>query len=211
MATKTKKEKTKKEIQIGAEVFIVPMNIERIRVRLEGITPLLVDNFPQEVKDEILEKQKGKKTFSKKIRDIDKEILQAKYFTKKGEEGIPKAAFKSGMIAACQFVLPTTISAGLFKRIVRGITIIGDDSIVPLKYREKDTLQHTVRPNTKFSPRYYGWSCVIEMEFESNNISSSDVVNLLNYAGRYCGIGAWAPRAKCGGNYGKYKVSEKEI
>lgn len=201
--------KTKKEV--GTEVFIIPMNIERIKVRLEGITPLLVDNFPQETKEQILAKQKGKKTPTKVPRDPDKEVEQAKYYTIDGKEGIPKSAFKAGMITACQFVFGDIKSSGMFKRVVRGITVLGEDQIVPISYSKQDVLHHTVRPNTKFTPRYYNWGCELELEFESNNISSSDVVNLLNYAGRYCGVGSWAPRAKCGGNYGKYKVSEKEI
>ena len=50
------------------------------------------------------------------------------------------------------------------------------------------------------------WECELVIQFDQNNISPNDLVNLLNYAGFYYGIGVWSPRAKCGGKYGMYEV-----
>lgn len=192
------------------ECVMTPLKTAIVKIPIKGRTPYIPNKFPDSIKQAITEKQAGigAKIAKKNVRDVDNEILQAKHFTSDGKDGIPTCGFKAGMIMACQFVINDTIKAGIFKRVVRGITML-DGDIIPLKFKKQSVLTHTIPPNTKYNPQYHEWSCVLNIEYDVNNISVEDLVNLLNYAGHYCGVGTWGPRGKCGGNFGKYKVETK--
>ncbi len=190
------------------EVNIEPIRTQILKVPIRGKTALLMDKFPEDVKQEILQKQSGSSQKMKKIRNIDKEVEDAIHYTqdRKGI-GFPAFAFKAGMVECTAFVGNTKYPT---KKLLRGIKIINAiDGLVPIKFKKKDILEHSVGSNTKFTPRFHDWSCELHIEFDKNNLSEGDLIYLINYAGYYYGIGSWSPR--CGGDYGFYEVDKNKV
>lgn len=189
------------------EITIEPIKVKTLIVSLKGNTPLLMDRFPESAQEQILAKQTGlAKGNKKKTRDTAQEIKDAIHITSKGKIGYPVHGFKAGMVECTSFVGDKFFS----KKLVSGAVKIlnAEDGLIPLKYKKQDVLKHNIAHNIKFTPQFHGWSCELKIQYDSNNISASDIVTLLNYAGFYYGIGAWRPKCRDGGSgeYGTYGV-----
>jgi len=196
----------KKETKL--EIVVPRLNLGVLRVKIKGTTPLLMDKFPDSVREEILEKQLGRTKGKKKIRDLDWEYDHAIHRISDKEIGFPAQGFKSAMIESTSFVGAKDFS----KKLLKGIQIVNgkENDLILIKCKKLSKLKHYPKDsNTKISPMLEDWECELIIQFDQNNISPTDLVNLLNYAGFYYGIGIWSPRAKCGGKYGMYEVKIK--
>lgn len=185
-------------------VTIQNINIVTSKFKIVGTSPLLMDKFPEDVKKEIEDKQSGKSQVKKKLRDIDKEQEQAIHKLPNGSVGFPASGFKAGLIEATSFVGDKFFS----KKLLKGIQIVNDvNGLIPIEYKKQDVCVHSIQSNTKHTPQFHDWSCVLAIQFDRNNISQEDLATLINYAGFYYGIGIWSPRCKSGGKYGMYKLA----
>jgi len=190
------------------EIVVPKLNLGMLKVQLKGNTNLLIDQFPESVRKQILEKQEGKTKGKKQMRDMDLEYENAFHRLPNGDIGFPAQGFKSAMIESTSFVGAKDFS----KKLLKGIQIVNSEGndLIAIKYKKISKLKHYPKGgNTKVSPMLEDWECELVIQFDQNNISPNDLVNLLNYAGFYYGIGIWAPRARCGGKYGMYEVKVK--
>lgn len=185
-------------------VSILPIKVGLASFKIRGKTSLLCDKMPQDTLKAIEEKQTGKKKTGKQLRDIDKEIDNAIHYMNDGSIGFPAAGFKAGMIESTSFIGDKMFS----KKLIRGIQIVNTvDGLIAIKFKKQDILTHNVGSNTKHTPQFHDWSCDLEIKFDKNNVSETDLASLINYAGFYIGVGIWSPRCKSGGSYGMYELS----
>jgi hypothetical protein len=200
MEQEIKKKPEVKEVGIQ----IQQINLSTVNFKIVGTSPLLIDKMPSETLKEIEDKQSGKSQVKKKIRDIDKEIERAIHKTHDGKIGFPAAGFKNGLIESTSFVGTKDFS----KKLLRGIQIVNAiDGLIPIEFKKQVICVHNVKSNTKHTPQFNDWSCVLQIQFDKNNISTEDLATLINYAGFYYGVGIWSPRCKSGGSYGMYKLA----
>ena len=198
-----KKEETKK-----LEIIVPSLNLGVLKVKIKGKTPLLMDKFPESVREQILDKQVGITKGKKQMRDMDWEFENAFHKISDKEIGFPAQGFKSAMIESTSFVGSRDFS----KKLLKGIQILNSEGndLILIKYKKLSKLKHYPKAgNTKISPMLEDWECELVIQYDQNNLSPQDLVSLLNYAGFYYGIGIWSPRAKCGGKYGMYEVKVK--
>jgi len=189
------------------EVSILPIKIAKAVFPIVGRTPLLMDKMPLDTLKDIEAKQTGKARTGKKLRDIDKEIKQAIHYISNEDIGFPSSGFKAGLIESTSFIGDKSFS----KKLIRGIKILNSvNGLVPIKYKKMDILTHNIGSNTKHTPQFHEWSCDLEIQFDTNNISEKDLAELINYAGFYYGIGIWSPRCKSGGDFGMYELKVKK-
>lgn len=202
---KEKKQEKEEQPKSKMEIVVPSLKLGTISVKIKGITPLLMDRFPDSVREQILEKQVGMTKGKKGLRDMDIEYENAFHKLPNGDLGFPAQGFKSAMIESTSFVGSKDFS----KKLLKGIQIVNSEGndLVPIKYKKISKLKHYPKGgNTKISPMLEDWECELWIKYDENNISPQDLLNLLNYAGFYYGIGIWSPRAKCGGKYGMYEV-----
>lgn len=204
-----KKVPVAEQTQPKVEVRVQQLNCNTITVPIVGKTPLLMDRMSEETMENILKKQTGEaKSGSKKLRDLDKEVKLAIHKTSTGKVGFPAAGFKRGMIESASFVGDKFFSK---KLVSGGVRILnGEEGLIPIKYSKMDVFQHNIGHNVKFSPQFHDWSCELVIQYDANNISAQDIVNLLNYAGMYIGVGSFRPHCSQGGSgeFGSYSVRE---
>jgi hypothetical protein len=201
----TKIEQTREQ---KLELVVPRLNLGILKVQLKGNTTLLMDRFPESIREQILEKQIGRTQGKKQIRNMDLEYENAFHKLPKGGIGFPAQGFKSAMIESTSFVGSKDFS----KKLLKGIQIINSEGndLIPIKYKNISKLRHFPKGgNIKISPMLEDWECELIIQYDKNNISPQDIVSLLNYAGFYYGIEIWSPRAKCGGKYGMYEVKVK--
>ena len=195
------------------EIKIQPINTSTIKLKIEGVTPLLMDRFTEEAEQQILAKQTGiAKSNKKSVRNTATEVINAIHYidAKKGKIGFPSDGFKKGMIESTSFIGDKFFS----KKLVSGaVKIMNTKSgLVEIKFEKQDVLQHNINGNIKFTPQFHTWKCELTILYDVNNINPQDIISLLNYAGFYYGIGAWRPKCKGGGSgdFGMYKVVLKK-
>ncbi len=199
----------KQELEVKKEVSIAPIEVAKAIFQIVGKTPLLMDKMSKKVLKEIEDKQTGKsRTKGKKTRDIEEEMETAIHKTSDGIIGFPAAGFKAGIIEATSFVGNLKFPN---KKQAKGLKILnGIDGLIPIKFKKKDILIHNIGSNTKHTPQFHDWSCDLEIQWDNNNFSASDIAVLINYAGFYSGIGIWSPRCKSGGDFGMYELATKK-
>jgi hypothetical protein len=197
---------TAKENQTNKESIYVPeLKKNQIKVKIVGITPLLMEKMDMDV----VERYNLKK--GKKLSIEDSKLEEEKYDAKKhitddGKLGFPSTGFLKGMVEVAPYI------DGIDKKRVRGsIRILGD--LIPIKYKEevKDmkwgkTSGITKAPRKIIRPKFTDWSCELDIVYNSQNISAEQIVNLLNWAGFQMGVGGFRPEHS--GNFGQYVVKK---
>ena len=196
--------------EVIKEIKMPEIQLNTVVVEIIGKTPLLMDRFPESAMDEILAKQTGlSKSSKRKIRDTKLETKNAVHMTSSGKIGYPVAGFKRGMMESTSFVGDKFFS----KKLVSGAVKIvnAEDGLIPITFKKQDVLQHNVGSNIKFTPQFHNWGCKLEIQYDANNISPTDIVTLINYAGFYVGVGSWRPKCRDGGSgeFGMYAVKTK--
>ena len=199
--------KNDKKVENKIEVRLEPLNHKTITLTVIGKTPLVVDTYPEEVRKSVWEKQAGAtKSGKKKVRDIDNEIKLAEHIISKGKVGFPAAGFKKGMMNVTSRVGDKFFSKALVCGAVRIIN--AENGLIPIDFKKKTIWEHAIGAQTKFSPSYHDWNCELTIQYDANNISASDIVTLINYAGFYVGLGMDRPKGRDGGSgeHGMYEV-----
>lgn len=192
------------------------MKIARAKIKIHGMTPLMMDRFPDTAKNFILGKQFGlSKTKANKLRNKDIELEEALHKQENGEYCFPAFAFKKGMMDITSFVGDKKFS----KKLVSGSVFIVNDCFnqdgtpsVPIITDGWTEHKNWIRFNVKFVPVFKNWGAELIVEYNPENITADDIVTCLDTAGRMVGIGSWRPYGTDGGsgNYGKYGVANIE-
>jgi hypothetical protein len=183
-----------------------PLEIGTIKVKVIGTSPYM----PEPMDMAVLEKYnkiKSKQNYTKDDISEEEKVKAKFYYTQEGELGIPTRAFYNAMIRASSYLFD--IKQGGMRNIKEGVTIVGD--VLPLKFKKQDVLTHWGRTSgMKGSPRkimrnaFYDWSVDLEIQFNQNNLSVEQIVNVLNWAGFHIGVGAF--RKEKTGNFGAFTV-----
>lgn len=203
-----------------------------LKLKVVGESPLLMHKWSEKAKKEILDKQTGKKTSKKELKnpvrdyadsmyyvgnvpeilrsvpdDIDYETAQAAI--EQASYGFPASAFKECALSAAfqQGVIPKKTSArGAFR-------IIGDEcngEMVTISgYPEMREDMVKIGGMSKVADiRYRGairdWSAVLTITYLPNNITPDQIVAFLNLGGMCNGVGEW--RNEKGGTFGAFHV-----
>lgn len=96
-------------------------------------------------------------------------------------------------------------SDGGKRNIREGINVMGD--VNPIKYKKIVQLKHwgkssgiSKTPKLILRNAFVEWSTDLEIEYNKNQLSAEQILNVLNYAGFYIGVGGF--RKQNSGNYG---------
>ncbi len=188
-----------------AVIRIPALEIGKIKVRVVGITPLIVHRFSEKCKKQIEDKQRQKAATSKGKRDPKAEYNAARYTTQSGKDAIRGVAFKKAMVSACRHVsgVTMTLALGAFHVdedlvVIKGKPRMREDFVRIGK--TKDTA------DLRYRPEYKDWSCEFTVSFNKGSLSAEQVVNLLNIAGFHVGVGELRPELS-GHRMGCFKVA----
>jgi hypothetical protein len=135
----------------------------------------------------------------KKLRDFDKEYESCFYKTHDGKYGIPSASFMAAILDSCVALnIPKT-------KVKRAIRLLGD--VIELEYkglnRRIDNPRRSGRnstPDVRHRPEFIDWSVELLIQFDEEQVTPEQIINLVNSAGFTSGVGDWRPssRKSCG-------------
>lgn len=196
------------EIQkIEAETMIVP---------IKGTAPLIVHNFSEKSKRQMLEAQQGKKKV-KEIRDPQAEY-EAAFYRIAGDNGdtygFPVTAFKAATIGAARFydksVTMTSLRQFMFMHGV--LTKADPQQLVPIdgEPRMREDVVRLGGPSRsadlRYRPEFIEWSTALKVTYVKSALSRDSVLSLIDAGGLGIGVGEWRPEKR--GEFGTYTVDE---
>lgn len=187
-------------------VHLKPINVQKLRVTIEGTSPLIQHQWSEKAKTMMREKGQGKKTRERTARDPEAEARDATYLTADGKPGLPLLSLKSAIIMAAHKDI------GIEKTLVRkGLFIKAPDAslILPMKCSKPRVREDCVRvgmgaADLRYRPQFDEWSVDVNVEYDADLLRPTDIINLIDRAGFGVGVGEWRPEK--GGEFGRFAV-----
>ena len=187
-------------------INIKPIQQKRMTVRIVGTSPLQQHQWDEKAKRMMREKQAGKKSKEREVRDPQAEFEAATYRTAKGKYGFPGMALKRAIIAAAHKDLgieKTMVRKALFLHIDDPGGIIEMDCKPP-RMREDMMRVGMGSVDLRYRPEFEQWAATVDIEFDSELLTDQDVITLIDRAGFGVGIGEGRPEV--GRDFGRFKV-----
>lgn len=192
---------------MASEISLNPIKTASLTLTIEGTSILVQHQWSEKAKTMMREKQSGKKTKTREVRNVREEAMAATYRTSKGEYGIPVTALKAAIIKAAHKDL------GVAQTLVRrALFLICNDpgQILPIKTEEPIIREDMVRvgagsADLRYRPQFApGWECDVVVQYDVDMLTPTDIVNLINRAG--FGVGLCEFRPEKGGDWGRFQV-----
>lgn len=202
------------------QIQIQAIQSETIAVPIVGTSPLIVHNFSDKSKRQMLEAQQGKKAL-KENRDPQAEYLAAFYriANPDGEEkyGFPVVAFKAATVGAARYwksLKMTELRQAMF---FSGVYTPADQQQLVEIIGEPQMREDVVRlggmsrsADLRYRPEFPEWSAVLKVTYVKSALSRDSVLSLIDAGGLGVGVGEWRPEKK--GEFGTYQIDQsKEI
>lgn len=203
---------------MAEQIHIDRIGTETIHVPIIGTAPLIVHNFSEKSKRQMLDAQQGKKKV-KEARDPEAEY-QAAFYRIADEEngdryGFPVTAFKAATIGAARFydksVTMTALRQFLF---MHGTLTKADPQQLVELTGEPHMREDVVRlggpsrsADLRYRPEFSPWSAVLRVTYITSSLSRSSVVSLIDAGGLGIGVGEWRPEKR--GEFGTYQVDHQ--
>lgn len=192
------------------KIQIPAANTVQMKVTIKGLTPVIFHKWDEKAIKMIEDKQQKKATKGRETRNPEAEYEASFYYDSEGRIAIPARNIKQAIVGSARFLPDVKMT------ILRGtIFVWGDaDGMIPVIYKEKDKTMRrdmvTVGMGTA-DVRYRGqisnWSMTFLIEYDADLLSASQVINLLQRAGRSQGLMEWRPEKN--GDNGMFSVETK--
>lgn len=205
-----------------ARIQIREPNFLTAKFRILGTAPLMIHKFSSKQKKAIEDKQteRDKVKKARAPKDYKAEFNGARYIAAEGWDGLYAGAIRNAMIAAARHVdgLQMAKSKGLF--FVRAQGFDKEDG-TPLVRIFGSKAAHDTRPvklddggtDLRNRPRYDRWHCDIEIDYDADAVTPTDVANLLHRAGVSVGLCEGRPQSShsFGIGFGTFAVQGSRV
>jgi hypothetical protein len=203
----------------GEVLTIKPANIKVVAVTIVGTTAYVQHKFSAKAQAQIVATQEAgqqaKKGKKREAKDFAAVYESAIHYSREGWIGIPASAFRAACIDVCRATgfQMTRAKMSIF---CKADSIDRDDG-TPLVKITKGTperhMGHARNDNGSVDVRarplwQAGWEAVVRLEYDADQFTANDVVNLLDRAGRQVGIGEGRAFSKnsAGCGWGAFQV-----
>ena len=209
--------------KVDETVELKPIKIKEIKITIKGVSSLIVNNFNEKSKQQILDAQM-KKTKEKELRNPIEDFMRACYWLTPMPEEFTEESFNKALKEGARFGFP---AKGIKASIVSGayrngmtkdkVSLYGafliPEELVEIKYEELEMRQDYVRiahggTDVRFRPEFKNWSMTFKIQYNENCYSLEQLINFINLGGFSCGLGEM--RVEKGGNFGSYQVETEK-
>lgn len=157
----------------------------------------------------------AKKNRRREARDYEQEYLDAMYVSKEDWHGIPAACFRNASISACR-IAGFAMTKAKLSIFIRHDGVDASDGTPLVKIIGKPCkLESQVRNATGVSDlrvraQWLEWKLNLRVEFDADQFSVEDIVNLFDRVGKQVGIGEGRHDSKesCGMGWGCFTVEK---
>jgi hypothetical protein len=193
-----------------AQLDITKIDVETLLVPVVGTMPLIVHNWSEKAKRQMLDTQQGRKTI-KEPRDPEAEFESSLYRTADGY-GFPSVAFKAATVSAARLygksVRMTELRQFLFFRGVMSehcnqalFPIVGEP-----KMREDMVTVGISGTDLRYRAEFPDWTSELTVQYVKSAITRDSVLSIISAAGLTVGVGEWRPEKN--GEYGTFEIDQ---
>lgn len=202
-------------------IEIAPLKLGMMSLTLRGTAPLIVHRFGAKQQEQIRKKQGGEATQGRGKKEPVQDFLDCFYslagepkLIRKGESvfakgrfGFPTSGFKKAAVSAGDQVglRPSLVSKAF--HVMGEMTEIKHKSLPEMRCDVVRIGAMTKVADLRYRPYFDNWSVDLEITYNVNAITPSQIANLFNTAGFAIGVGDWRPQR--GGNHGMFEVDLK--
>jgi len=192
-----------------AEVLTIPkIEIGTVRIKVRGTTPLIVNNFSEKSKQQMLDKQMKKANTGREVKDPQDQYERSLYKFSDGiRTGFPAVGFKAAMVRASTHLGMKMIN---MQCLIHVMADEGDLVEIKGEYHIREDIVRVANgaPDVRFRAEYSaGWKAELVINYLLNNISPEQIAQLVVMAGFTCGIGEWRPGRAKTGNFGLFELN----
>lgn len=212
-------------------VELKPIELATTTIRVRGITSLIVHNWSEKARRQILEKQMGTQDKSKKkeTKNPIEDFIRSMYWitpmpTQFTEDaygkaidegarfGFPVTGFKQSAISGAyrkEWVANKMALRGAFFIVPDAVSIDGVE-VVEIHSDAPNIREDSVKigmgtADLRYRAEFRNWYADLKIQYDLNGqYSINDIVNYINAGGFVCGIGEWRPERD--GQSGMYQV-----
>ena len=176
--------------------------MEKIKVTIEGTTPLLFNRF----RDIAIEGKSKKRTGAMAESEIEDKL----YLDEKGKPQLPAVYLKNCIMEASKQFKIVGKGKSTYSKIVAS-TVDIEPFYIELKSDKYEVFRiSAVNPMTKGRmmterPKFNKWSATFEVILNDPAVPVSVINEILEHSGKYVGIGDWRPEKK--GMFGKFMIT----
>lgn len=192
----------------AAAIVIQKIAAETIRVPIIGTSSLIVHNWSDKAKRQMLDAQQGRKS-PKENRDPQAEYESSLYRTETGY-GFPVIAFKAATVGAARFFGKTVRMTELRQFVfMNGVPSADRSQILTPISGEPKMREDMVRvgmggTDLRYRAEFLDWSAVLEVTYVTTALSRDSVLSLIDAGGMGVGVGEWRPEKR--GQNGTYSI-----
>ena len=191
------------------------LDVQTMIVPIVGTSPLIVHNFSEKSKRQMLDAMQGVKR-QKTNRDPEADYNQAFYriWHEDGTQGygFPVLGFKAATVSAARFY-DKSISMTALRQLLffEGIRTQADEQELVEIFGTPRMREDVVRvgmgtADLRYRPEFPEWSAKLVVRYIASSLSQESVLSLINAGGFGVGVGEWRPEKY--GQYGQYKVDD---
>lgn len=197
-------------------VVISAPRMKAVKIRIIGTAPYMQARFSEKAMKAMMDKMDGTTKKGTKIREnrnYDEDYRNAMHISTDGWIGIPASSLRAALISACRLVgfKMTLAKLSVF---VQGEGLDKVDGAPLIKiYGEPEQNRMATRNATgvfdiRIRPLWREWHAEPTIQFDEEQFSLQDVINLLARAGLQVGLGEGRPdsRSSAGLGYGTFMV-----
>lgn len=200
---------------------ITPPRIEVLSVRIVGLSPFVQLKFSAKAKGIMRGKMaEGGASRSKKTRtarNFEEDYIGAIHRSTEGWAGIPAPAFRNALISACRLVSFKMTMAKMSLFVLADGADVDDGTPLVKIEGEPEPVEHMVRNATgvadiRVRAMWREWACNLRLQYDKDQFTRQDVVNLLMRAGLQVGVGEGRPdsKASAGMGWGQFQIESNE-
>lgn len=201
---------------MATKIKIKQGSIKTLQIKIVGTSPLIVNKWDDKAIQSIKIKVTGGKKEKPGARNPEEEFNNKRYRFKDGGDGFPVNAAKALIINACRNTEHKMTEVKQYFH-VRGDE--EDSFLFRLNYKEivcREDIMSLAKSGAgadiRWRPQYNGWSAIWMIDFDSDCISTEQIIDLVVKGGKFCGLGEWRPNSKKPGTFGTFEIKEiKEI
>jgi hypothetical protein len=209
----------KKAKESSMLVEIPGIQLKTIRVKVVGVTPLIMHSWSEKAKKEMLGVQTQEVKKPKEKRNPVRDFIESMYWKTEMPTEFTIEDFEEAINNGAKFQFPSiAFKLAAASASYRAKMSKDKVSILGAFYIEGEFVEIHGTPNiredmvrlqgTSADLRYRGefkeWSAELTITYMVNVISAEQIINLLNYGGFSCGIGEWRPEKS--GQFGMYRI-----
>ena len=197
----------KKAVTAAETLTISRLNQQMMEISVVGTAPYMQLRFPikgiQKLKETHMLGSAARKGQKRDPRDFDADYEGAFYVSEEGWHGVPTTQIRAACIRACALVNFKMTIAKMCINILPdgydkfdGTPLIRLQEITPPIRTEWPVPNANGKIDIRVRPQWRQWGLTFTVQFDADQFTSQDILNLINRAGQQVGIGEGRPFSK---------------